>query len=653
MPKTYTVKDVADILGYSTNSIYTFLKEKRIKGVRVGKGRFRIPEEELSRVLHLSKQTQKGPNVPVVAPLTMTQLDGSTIGVPTDNAIVDENIGKWLGTWNGRMNLFDWFIAGVSILIAAAIILVPQMVGNIWGTAYDVWFMPVSVAFGFAGIGLILVNFFSLIHDTAVWRKLFLVILACSYLGFAYVQWVTGNPASMYIFLVLGLSVVAAALWSLTDVSALMLMGFGFAVVTPIIVFYYPQSVWMPWIANLSFIQQTAFLVVWLLGWIVGLVVVWWISGRGNLFFAAVLSAVMSVVVVAFAIYHIEHFRIASSLLMILAAIMLLILPFWRSMQQAVKRGKILAFGAYATILMIFIIDIGVFTMVEQSMLASTSVEMGNRLTYARDELSNYFTVSTRSLESVANNSEFVTSVEKSDQVTGIGMLRSIFEGSGVIRKLEVLDATGQLVWSYPGGAVVQRVNNGFRDYFIQVMDKKMTYVSDVITSDTTGNTPSMVIATPVFNKKKDVIAVLVGNLDINVLQLELGKISSPELNEQFAIADHDTRWIMHPDPKRQFSVLTPSEKIVAQQPERTFVTMRDQNRELVLTGNIIIPNTNWRLFVRSSVTALFSKSMIMPIIVSAGYIVSCLVFIVAVTIYSGIWWIDEQKHKRTHGGGP
>ncbi|MCL4199842.1 helix-turn-helix domain-containing protein, partial [Patescibacteria group bacterium] len=83
MPKTYTVKEVADILGFSTNSIYTFLKEKRIRGVRIGKGRFRIPEEELSRILHLSK---KPVGVPVAAsPVTSAETPAiSVMGATTD-----------------------------------------------------------------------------------------------------------------------------------------------------------------------------------------------------------------------------------------------------------------------------------------------------------------------------------------------------------------------------------------------------------------------------------------------------------------------------------------------------------------------------------------------------------------------------------------
>src|SRR3990167_304165 len=52
MPKTYTVKQVAKILGFSTNTVYKYLDEGKIKATRLGsEGRFRIPEEELIRLV--------------------------------------------------------------------------------------------------------------------------------------------------------------------------------------------------------------------------------------------------------------------------------------------------------------------------------------------------------------------------------------------------------------------------------------------------------------------------------------------------------------------------------------------------------------------------------------------------------------------------
>ena len=52
MPKTYTVKQVAVALGFSTNTVYKYLDEGKIKATRLGsEGRFRIPESEVTRLL--------------------------------------------------------------------------------------------------------------------------------------------------------------------------------------------------------------------------------------------------------------------------------------------------------------------------------------------------------------------------------------------------------------------------------------------------------------------------------------------------------------------------------------------------------------------------------------------------------------------------
>jgi len=52
--KFYTVKQTADILGYSTNSIYKFLDEGRLKGTRgsAKQGRFRITHTSLEKFLN-------------------------------------------------------------------------------------------------------------------------------------------------------------------------------------------------------------------------------------------------------------------------------------------------------------------------------------------------------------------------------------------------------------------------------------------------------------------------------------------------------------------------------------------------------------------------------------------------------------------------
>lgn len=53
LPNHYSVKEAAAILGFSTNSIYKYCNEGRLKAVRGSKkqGRFRIPRSSLERFL--------------------------------------------------------------------------------------------------------------------------------------------------------------------------------------------------------------------------------------------------------------------------------------------------------------------------------------------------------------------------------------------------------------------------------------------------------------------------------------------------------------------------------------------------------------------------------------------------------------------------
>ena len=109
MAATYTVKQVANILGYSTNSIYTFLKEKRIKGVRVGRGRFRIPQSELDRLLLITKRGS-----PQASAVVVKAADESNGAPPLPTSGVVDVVGTSpvpLRAFGGLRlpNIFDWF----------------------------------------------------------------------------------------------------------------------------------------------------------------------------------------------------------------------------------------------------------------------------------------------------------------------------------------------------------------------------------------------------------------------------------------------------------------------------------------------------------------------------------------------------------------
>src|SRR3989344_5246794 len=164
MGKTYTVKQVAEILGYSTNSIYTFLKERRIKGVRVGKGRFRISEEELSRLLKIAKKPLP-PSLPATASMPGTQQESHiTIATPTVVVSSAQQEPVFVPKQTHTQikidvpSLLDWFVGIASILIGVSLFLLNRFSAEYAIGSYTTILSAMRISFIAAGIGILAID---------------------------------------------------------------------------------------------------------------------------------------------------------------------------------------------------------------------------------------------------------------------------------------------------------------------------------------------------------------------------------------------------------------------------------------------------------------------------------------------------------------
>lgn len=173
MAATYTVKQVAKILGYSTNSIYTFLKEKRIKGVRVGKGRFRVTQQELDRLLTLSK------NLPTQ---NTTQQD-QTVSLPTSSQETMQSAIAEAALQAGvnpalQLPVVPWFWGFLSIVFGVCMWL-PDTFTVLFSSTLLVRFGPyISALFVVLGLLQIITSFFT--SHTGI-RIFFALLLALTF----------------------------------------------------------------------------------------------------------------------------------------------------------------------------------------------------------------------------------------------------------------------------------------------------------------------------------------------------------------------------------------------------------------------------------------------------------------------------------------
>ncbi len=81
--KTFTIKEVALLLGFSTNTVYKYVNEGKIQSTRLGEeGRFRIPESEVARLLKI-----KGLDIPSSGTVsTLPTPEIKEIGKPASTA---------------------------------------------------------------------------------------------------------------------------------------------------------------------------------------------------------------------------------------------------------------------------------------------------------------------------------------------------------------------------------------------------------------------------------------------------------------------------------------------------------------------------------------------------------------------------------------
>ena len=238
MPKTYTVKEIADILGFSTNSIYTFLKEKRIKGVRIGKGRFRIPEEELSRILHLSKKPVRDDTLlhvsDILSPSLMSAAGDAAVFVQRDPGSSRHQNDTVL-----IPNLFDWFVGLAAIITGVALFIFNASISSPSLSRFTALFPFIRVVLIAAGLGVIVSG--SLVRNR-IWHGVFL--LSLSLMGFANVFGLarTGDIEGALIYAGMALVTGIAVVVPLGGVVSVLIYATLLAVFIPVTMVFFPYE---------------------------------------------------------------------------------------------------------------------------------------------------------------------------------------------------------------------------------------------------------------------------------------------------------------------------------------------------------------------------------------------------------------------------
>jgi excisionase family DNA binding protein len=622
MPKTYTVKDVAEILGYSTNSIYTFLKEKRIKGVRLGKGRFRIPEEELARILHLAKKSTPEASLAPVA---------TAIEPRNPTPVVVENVSTQydLPFWHGRIefpNFFDWFVGMAAFVAGGALFLFNGVFSNPFVAANAPIVAAMKIVFMACGLGLIVSN---ITAHAKFWRYIFLTVLA--FLGGLNAVMLTriGDIDGGVIYGIMALTIVIVMLRGIKGIAAYGIYVSLLFLVLPIMLFIFPQTgnaqgfvrifgIYSEVLAGIGFVLAVL---------LVGLFWVGYAKNGKQLFFA-VLIIIFLTFGSAFGYAVMQYW--SRAFFMIVVGLFAAISGYWRRVELAnQKRHLIVLHALFVGIGLVFVCAILIVYVLQRNIWETNKADFYNKITTGQNVITSALTSVQSSLVVAAQNPALVTAIEKKDASAIAQIAKVIYESNKNMRRIVFIGKTGDGLALYPYGTF-ETTNFAFREYFTQVRDTKRPYISDLLQSKTTANKYGVAVAVPVLNAKDEFVGLILGSVDLDRLGLLLAQVSVGSRGEYFVVVDDTNTIIFHPDAKRIGSANPSNDPVVpALSGQKGVMQGQLITGALGMVAYAPVPMLGWGLSLRVPVDRVYGVALSSALIT---------VGIVAILALSVIW---------------
>lgn len=548
MPKYYTVKEVADILGYSTNSVYTFLKEKRIKGIRVGKGRFRIPEEELTWILHLSKR-----------PAEALSVSGGTSVVPVASSPVvpvAETSVQTSGTipWYAkrlsagfivRANIFDWFI-GLGAMVAGAGLFLFNQSNVVQGGLIKPYLSAARVMLITVGVGVVVSNIFEGLHP---WRRVFYILLTLLSLGSVWSLARIQDYDGAILYGSMGLLVAVNAVYAIDGIMSI-LFYMTLLLVSAVIVLFFGADVAHVQAFSALF-SLPNYLVAVFFTLIGGINMIgYWIGYRQRSVWFRICAWISAVISFGAAVWYGNMEYWSRAMYFVVLGFFNLITPLWPMIANRNQSRK-----DHATIhiflgLVSIVIFMTVFAVYQlQHMLwVQKTAEFHNKMMIAQRLLVRAFDTAQGVLTTTALNQDLVTAVKKKDLTVINQYAKVLYQSHSYIRRIIVLSSEGQGIALYPYGTFDQ-TNLAFRDYFITVRNTRKPYISGVFESSADNAHRQVVTVTvPLVTAIGDFAGVLSASIDLDAVNMELQQIANEEKGEIFSVMDKKGQRVLTPD---------------------------------------------------------------------------------------------------------
>jgi excisionase family DNA binding protein len=551
MPKsTYTVKEVAGLLGFSTNTVYKYLEEGSIKAVRLGlEGRFRIPASEVDRLLQ--ENNKKLFDI------------GATPTAHTENF----------------PSIFDWFVGFISIGIGFSQFINPVYVVNSAALAGFVPFIDVIcvllVVGGILLLGFDIFNFGKNKRDSILYVAMGVLYLVLTGIFFSQSSVVAAGYLALSVVLFIS---VFKKMWSylqyLIFVNVLcVLVGVAY-VVWPLSFGIFDPGTYIPISKNIYILSWVTFFYFLLFSS--------YKAYKGNKTFVWITNSVVGIAAFLYAIISFAGGFWGSTVFGIVLGTFSFIFSVvgeFNFFETKTRKESVISF---LWLFGVFIAGSLILRMMHISFQHSALTEMGKEVETASVITKSFIDKNISTLNTSLNTGKLTEILDRNGSIDELDeVLKQAFLLSGnSFARVIVTDKSGRIIDTYPFYLQSQNVDISDRDYFIQPAGTGGTYVTGLIQPKSPGISPSVLVSLPIINDNGKFLGVLIASVNILELQKQLGRINL-EKRDHLAITDSQGYYIINSGV--QEVIMTTSAKELIKKPSDDTDLSINYNKEGVL----------------------------------------------------------------------
>lgn len=491
MKRFYTVKEAAEILGFSTNTVYKYLDEGKLKSKRLGQGRFKIPYEELEPYLSVPERIEK--------------VVGEKVRRDKISEAIKEVNSEFKGIAPGH-NDFIFFRLYVGIVILGG-----GLIHLFWLNGLYPYTPIVRILYSFglisAGLLVLIASIFWKKSKTFnIWGHIVSLMML---LGAIVISLLLKNYQTTIAFVALGLVLVSHLVRGYENccehstfyrdfIFYTLLAALGFL----ILVFIAPDSVSFSEITQFTILQKMIFTAGWMLFMILPAIYLLWVEVKNpKILLTWFLTAFVTSLIVAIgaSIRNEWDISFGAFIYSIFAGFL-----FWWSARGSQIDEKelhlvIISFFWVALVTFFGLLSIQIYQKKQTEVVSS---RMQARLSEIVGDIDYLFAQPEGIINTEIKKGEIANVILGGNEEKAISLAKSIFDKfPDPLDRILVLDSQGKALGVYPRNSLVQGGNFSYREYF-QVPKKSLRpYVSNVF--EAVIGIDVVALGVPVFNDNR------------------------------------------------------------------------------------------------------------------------------------------------------